>query len=211
MSWAEVKKKINSNLDVPLDEVLDEYRNGELIRMSFLNDTTGTYNTSPKLKLSLTGKGKIYGVGCRAEFGGTSYARIPMLTINVDGETLLNSGCQDVSGSSNSKQCLIGIMPWSNIMTIGNLSTPTVVGYRNNSMPSAYPATAQWDANNVYLPIRLTPVQYGEAMKVNDSCFCGYYLNRPIVYKNNVEIYGYNLGVSASSSSNFYWIEYSMD
>lgn len=138
MSWAEVKKALNTNIDVPLNKLLEQIDDIITPGRGYQN-VYGVSGAATKTLLSVTGKGRLKGVVMYSYYAGTAIVRLEIIIDGVshvlDVNTTNTSGgykwfviadpsdlVPDVSGSnSNTKIYFFGISyPFNNCIPVND-------------------------------------------------------------------------------------------
>lgn len=183
MSWAEVKK-INSNLNKPLDEILVDVKNSTDMLTSEETEVYQTVSTrgiplvGTPLTISISGSGRLYGFRSRLlpAKGGTATINTKLL-LQADNQTVLDYTSYDDSTS---------YYVYSNVM----FSTPDLIITFSQS-PRCYIGFAN-TSPNYYATENPLPI-FGPAMTepglaFNDSIYGRHrfsLITKPIYFKQN--------------------------
>lgn len=126
MSWAEIKKALNTNLDVPLNELIEK------VNYATSPDTYGCEIASGKLTaksthelLNVTGKGKLFGFHV-SDYSGATTGVYTTLEIIIDGVSYELKACR--IGNYNGYTCIYAINP-SDIQNFVSGSNASTVWY----------------------------------------------------------------------------------
>lgn len=139
MSWAEIKKAINSNLRKPLDKLIDErveevkdiLLKGDVAKRRHINKSLTNQNNIKVLNIS--GKGYIRKINMLCE--GYSRTYVPQILIKIDGIDAINLLSKPTASSSF--KTALGVLMGNNedFFTSGSYGYQTLMF--NGSMPHA--------------------------------------------------------------------------
>lgn len=190
MSWAEIKKAVNSNIDVPLDTRMS----CGLVKV--LAD--GGANVSPSLNIQ--GKGIINHIWYRTSVPINTTT--PRLKITVDDNVIFDKCVKNQNQSSSAEDVRLGFV--SSVFAVAN--TPTVVGKSvRYSGGYTYPIEAAFNRDTVTVSMSSSPETYLLRTDVTNN----YYFivaDKPLAFNKNLKIET----IGTTTQDSYYYIRYEL-